>query len=130
MADLERRKELNRGKERQCLHRSTYNMYWLSSIPHFLNSTELSQEEFRDNLILRYGIIPQDVLVTCDSSGKKFPIYHILSCAKGGLVLMLNDCISKEWGALGYQVLTPSDISYEPQINSKTVKGEKTGAGA
>ena len=35
-----------------------------------------------------------------------------------------------EWGALGARALVPSAITYEPKINSRTVQGERTGAGA
>ena len=37
---------------------------------------------------------------------------------------------AKEWGALGARALVPSAITYEPKINSRTVQGERTGAGA
>ena len=33
-------------------------------------------------------------------------------------------------GDLGSQYLTPSAISYEPQMNSRTEQGERTGSGA
>ena len=32
-------------------------------------------------------------------------------------------------GALGDRALVPSSITYEPKINSRTVQGERTGAG-
>ena len=41
-----------------------------------------------------------------------------------------NNDDAKEWGALGAWALIPSAISYEPKINSRTVQGERTGAGA
>ena len=43
---------------------------------------------------------------------------------------MQNNDAAKEWGALGYWAFVPSAISYEPKINSRTVQGERTGAGA
>ena len=49
---------------------------------------------------------------------------------KGGLVLAQHDDAAKEWGALGVRALVPSAITYEPKINSRTVQGERTGAGA
>ena len=91
---------------------------------------ELSLEEFRDNLCLRYGLIPQDIPGTCDSCGKKFSIEDALSCPKGVLVLERHDDAAKEWGALGARSLVPSTITYEPKINSRTVQEERTGAGA
>ena len=41
-----------------------------------------------------------------------------------------HDETAKEWGALGSQTLLPSDITYEPKINSRTVQEERTGSGA
>ena len=74
--------------------------------------------------------MPQDIPTTCDGYGKKFSIEHALSFPKGGLVLARNDYAAKEWGALRSRALVPSTISYEPKINSRTVQGERTRAGA
>ena len=48
----------------------------------------------------------------------------------GGLLLARHEDATKEWGALGARDLVPSAITYEPKINSRTVQGERTGAGA
>ena len=48
---------------------------------------------------------------------------------KGGLVLAQHDNAAKEWGALGSRALVPNAIPYGPKINSRTVPGERTGAG-
>ena len=74
--------------------------------------------------------MPQDIPATCDGCGKKFSIEHALSCPKGGLVLARHNDAAKEWGALGAWALVPSAITYEPKINSMSVQGERTGAGA
>ena len=97
---------------------------------HCLNGTEFSQEEFRDHLRLRYGMMPQDIPATCNGCGKKFLIEHALSFLKGGLVLARHYESAKEWSALGAWALVPSAITYEPKINSRTVQGERTRAGA
>ena len=102
---------------------ATRNGAWISTVPHRLNGTELSQEEFRDNLCLRYGLTPQDIPATCDGCGKRFLIEHVLSCPKGGLVLERYDEDAKDLGALGARSLIPSAITYEPKINSRTVQG-------
>ena len=67
-------KELAGGKERNRLHRATRDGAWLTAVPHRLNGTELSWEEFRDNLHLRYGLMLQDIPATCNGCGKKFYI--------------------------------------------------------
>ena len=100
---------------------ATRNGAWFSAVPHLLNGTELSWEEFRDNICLRYGIMPQDTPPDYDGCGKKFSIEHALSCPKSGLVIVRNDNAAKEWGAFGSRALIPSAITYEPKINSRTV---------
>ena len=55
---------------------------------------------------------------------------HVLSCPKGGLFMARNNDAAKEWGALLAQDLNPPCISFEPKINSKTIQGERNGAGA
>ena len=74
--------------------------------------------------------MPQDISATCDGCGKKFSIDHALSFPKGGLVLAWHNDAAKEWGALRSRALLPSAITYGPRINSRTVQGERTGAGA
>ena len=49
---------------------------------------------------------------------------------KGCFFLVWHDDASKESGVLGDRSLTSSAILYEPQINSGTVQGERTGSGA
>ena len=78
MTELARQKELAGGQKRYRLHRATRNAVWLSAVPNRLNGTELSQEKFRGNLRLRYGLMPQDIPATCDSCGKRFSIEHAL----------------------------------------------------
>ena len=129
LGDPESRKELAGGQERNCLHRKTRNGARLSAVPHRLNGTELSREEFQNNLCLIYGLIMQDIPATCDGCGKNLSIDHALSCPKGGLVLERHNESTKEWGDIGDRALVPSAITYEPKINSRTVQGERTGAG-
>ena len=88
------------------------NGSWLRAVPHRLNGTELSWEEFRDNICLRYGLMPQDIPTTSDSCSKKFSIEHAQSCLKGGFVFVQHDNTAKEWGPLGARALVPSAISY------------------
>ena len=130
IGDLARQKELSGGQERNRINRATRNGEWISSVPHRLNSTEFSQEEFRDNLRLRYGLMPQDIPTTCDGCGKRFSINHALSCPKCGLVLERNDDAAKEGVTLGAQALFPIAITYIPKIHSRKVQGGGTRSGA
>ena len=130
MEDLAIQKELVGGQERNRIYRAMRNGSWLSTVPHRLNSTELSQKEFRDNFFLRYRLMTQDTPVTCDGCGKRSSIKHAISFPKGILVLAQHDESAKEWVALGAWALVPSEISYKPKISSRIVQGERTGAGA
>ena len=66
-----------------------------------------------------------------DSTRDKSPgSKRALSCPKGGLVIAQHNDAAKEWDALGSRALVPSAITYKPKINSRTVQGERTGAGA
>ena len=130
LVELDRRKELAGGQERNRLHMATRNGACISAVPHRLNVTELSWEEFWDNLRLRYGLMLQDIPTTWDRCGKRFLIENALSCPKGSLVLTRNNYATTEWGALGAWDLVPSTITYKPKINSRTVHGERTRAGA
>ena len=58
LGEISRQKKLAEGQERNRLHRTTRNGVWLSTVPHRLNGTELSREEFRDNFRLRYRLMP------------------------------------------------------------------------
>ena len=64
LGELARQKDLTRGQERNRIHRATRNGAWISAVLHCLNVTELFQEEFQDNLRLRYGLMPQDISAT------------------------------------------------------------------
>ena len=78
MVEMDRQKELAGGQDRNRLHRALSNGAYLSAITHCLNSMDLSQEELRDNLCLRYGLMPQDIPATCDGCGKKLLINYAL----------------------------------------------------
>ena len=78
MTYLARQKDMVEVQERNHIHREMRNFPWLRTIHHCLNGINVSQEEFRDNLDLRYGPMPQDIPLTCDSCGKKFLIKNYL----------------------------------------------------
>ena len=101
----------------------------LSDVPNRLNDTELSQEEFRDNICLRYGMVPQDIPATCNGCGKKLLIEHALLCPKSGLILVQHDDTTKELGALRARDLVPIAITYKPKSNIRTVQGKRTRSG-
>ena len=126
---ISRRKELVYGAGINYLRQATDNGACLTAINYRLNITELSWEEFQDNLIIQYGIVNLNLPTECDGYGKKFLVPHNLSCPKGGLILARNNDAAKEWVALLTRDIKPSVISYEPKINRRAVQGESNRTG-
>jgi hypothetical protein len=87
-------------------------------MPNSLNGTELSEEEFRDNLRLRFGLTPLSLPARCDGCDAAFTVGHALTCKKGGLVLLRHNDVAAEWHQLCAAALTPSAVSDEPFIFS------------
>ena len=101
IADLSRLKDLTGGQERHILHRATTNRAWISATPNCLNVMDFSREKFRDNICLRYGLMPHYISATCDGCGKKLLIDHTQSFPKGVIILVRHDDAENEWVALG-----------------------------
>ncbi len=89
---------------------------WLSVIPNRFDGTELSREEFQDNLAIRYGLRPRGLPERCDGCNEPFTVEHGLSCKKGGFVGQRHDDVCEELAHLCSMALTPSRISSEPEI--------------
>jgi hypothetical protein len=89
---------------------------WLSAIPNRFDGTELSREEFQDNLAIRYGLHPRGLPECCDGCNEPFLVEHGLSCTKGGFVGQRHVDVCKELAHLCSMALTPAWISSEPEI--------------
>jgi hypothetical protein len=100
------------------LRRSRETGTWITATPDKLNGTELSAEEFRDSLRLRFGLLPSFLPQRCDGCNERFTVEHAMSCKKGGLVLQRHDDVAAEWHHLCAQALTPSAVSDEPLIHT------------
>ena len=79
-----RRKDLVDGAVLNRLQRAIENGAWLTAIHHRLKGAKFSWEEYQENLLLRYGIVPLKLPTDCDGCGKKFLVPHALSCPKRG----------------------------------------------
>jgi hypothetical protein len=64
---------------------------WLSAIPNRFDGTELSREEFQDNLAICYSLHPRGLPECCDGCNELFLVEHGLSCKKGGFVGQRHD---------------------------------------
>jgi hypothetical protein len=69
---------------------------WLSVLPSTVNRTELSTQEFRDALFMRYGIAPPDLPDSCDGCEAQFTLQHALGCKKCGLIIFCHNEIQDE----------------------------------
>ena len=67
---------------------------------------------FQYNILLRYGMMPQDIPATCDGCSNKLQIEHALSFPKFGLLLARHDGAANDLGDLLSWALTPSNISF------------------
>jgi hypothetical protein len=101
------------------MQRATETGAWLTAMPNTLNGTDLSADEFKDNLRLRLGLCPTSLPRRCEGCNERFTVEHAMSCAKGGLVLLRHNDIAAEWGSLCAQALTHSAVSAEPLIHSR-----------
>jgi hypothetical protein len=87
---------------------------WLSVIPDCLNGNSLSAEEFRDNLRLRYNLLPLDMPQLCNGCGAPMTVEHALCCKVGGLVHIQHDNVADEWRHLCGCTLTFGHVEREP----------------
>jgi hypothetical protein len=87
-------------------------------MPNALNGMELLEEEFRDNLRLRFGLNLLSLPIHCNGCDQKCMVSHALSSKKGGLVLLRHNDVAAEWDSLCSSALTPSAVSHEPLIFS------------
>jgi hypothetical protein len=91
---------------------------WLSVLPPTANGTELSAQEFRDALLLRYARCPPDLLIQCDGCQQKFSVHHALECKRGGLVISRHNEIRDELSGLASKAFPPSAVCNEPRIHT------------
>jgi hypothetical protein len=67
---------------------------WLSIVPSTVKGTELSAQEFQDAILMRYGLVPPDLPLTCDGCNAPFTLQHaLLCCKKGSLVISRHNKI-------------------------------------
>ena len=104
--------ELNQRR----LSRMAGNGAFLTVNPSYFNGSELSKEEFQDNLRIRYGKVPLSLPSTCDGCSQPFSVAHAMQCKKGGLVTVRHDEVCYEIESLMSQALSPSAVASEPYI--------------
>ena len=83
-----------------------------------VNGTELGTQEWRDALLLRYGLDPPDLPTHFDGFQAKFSISHALDCKKGGLVTARHNKLRDGVADLAGKAFTPSRVRNDPLIYS------------
>ena len=90
---------------------------WLTAMSNALNGTDLSMDEFRDSLRIRFGLAPSSLPHRCDGCGQRFTVDHAMSC-KTVFSIQRHDDVKAEWHHLCAQALKPSAVTDEPLIQT------------
>jgi hypothetical protein len=98
------------------LLRTCHTGCWLTALPSVLTRTNLSAQEWRDALYLRYGLTPPNIPSLCDGCHKQNSLTHAIHCLSGGLVTLRHNEIRQELGAIACEVFPPSAVSVEPLL--------------
>jgi hypothetical protein len=114
------------GDDRRTILRGKDTGQWLSVLPSTVNGTELSAQDFRDSLLLRYSRSPADLPSHCDDCGQKFTVRHALECKKGGLVISRLNEIREELSDPASKAIIPSAVRDVPLIHNSRTTVEMT----
>ena len=87
---------------------------WLNVLPVSRHQFDLSAQEFRDALAIRYRKPLLGIPLHCDGCGSDFDLSHALSCRKGGLVIQRHNEIRDTFGDLS--ALVWGQVCREPVV--------------
>ncbi|KAL7474808.1 hypothetical protein ACHAW6_000764, partial [Cyclotella cf. meneghiniana] len=87
-------------KVKKQIERATAADAWLSTIPDRFSGTELTKDEWLDNVAIRYGWRPTNLPDQCDSCGTGLMLEHGLSCKQGRLVGICHNNVHNKWAHL------------------------------
>ena len=86
---------------------------WLTSLPLKNHGFDLTKQEFRDAIKLRYGWALDRTPMTC-VCGSKFDVNHALSCKRGGFVTLRHNEVRNITANLLNEVC--NDVKIEPML--------------
>ena len=100
----------------RALHRSRTNdlSCWLSVLPTEKDNFDLTAQEFRDALAIRYKKPLLNIPPSCDGCGSPSSLDHFLVCRKGGLIIQRHNEIRHAIGDLA--ALAWSSVKREPIV--------------
>ena len=96
---------------------------WLNVLPMARHHFDLTPQEFRDALAIRYKKPLLHIPPNCDGCGSVFDLAHALSCRKGGLVIQRHNEIRDAFGdlsALAWSMVRREPIVREADIETNT----------
>ena len=91
---------------------------WLTVTPDFQNGTDLTANEFRDSLRMRYNLIPHHLPHKCDGCKETFTVQHDMTCHKGGFISIRHNELADEWSDLCSKAFKSHNVRDEPLIHS------------
>ncbi|KAL7477797.1 hypothetical protein ACHAW6_003631, partial [Cyclotella cf. meneghiniana] len=103
-------------KVKKQMEQATEAGAWLSTIPDRFSGTELTKDEWFDNVAIRYVRCPADLPDHCNGCGTGLMLEHGLNCKRGRLVGIRHDDVRNEWAHLCSIALTDSRVMIEPTI--------------
>lgn len=103
------------SRQRAILRAKEFNLSsWLAVMPIERDQFDLSAQEFRDGLALRYRKPLLGLPHTCDGCGAPFTVTHALDCRVGGLVCRRHNEVRDAFGDLSSLVW--SQVKREPIV--------------
>ena len=94
---------------------------WLSVLPLARSQFDLSAQEFRDGLALRYRKPLLSLPSVCDGCGAPFSVDHALDCRFGGLVTRRHNEVRDAFGDL-------ASLVWSPVVKEPIVRDDSAGA--
>ena len=93
---------------------------WLNVLPIARHHFDLTRQEFRDALAIRYKKPLLHIPPNCNGCGSVFNLAHALSCRKGGLVIQRHNEIRDAFGDLS--ALAWSMVRHEPIVREADIE--------
>ncbi|KAL7477995.1 hypothetical protein ACHAW6_003786 [Cyclotella cf. meneghiniana] len=103
-------------KVKKRMERATTAGAWLLAIPDRFSGTELTKDEWLNNIAIRYGRRPANLPGQCDGCGNDLTLEHRLNCKRGGLIGIHHDDVHDEWAHLCDIALADLQVVIKPTI--------------
>ncbi|KAL7478637.1 hypothetical protein ACHAW6_004392 [Cyclotella cf. meneghiniana] len=98
------------------MERATTGGAGLSTILDRFSGTELTKDEWFDNVAIRYGRCPTNLTDQCDGCGVGLMLEHGLSCKRSGLIGIRHNDVCDEWAHLCSIALTDLQVVIKHSI--------------